>query len=152
MQFDLEYASLRERMDHNIICAATCLCDGVLVCKRARLAQSTVRAHGAPRAWLRIHDSDLTAAPRPVPLVSPPSTRPPRRHPAVRECSSACTLADPHATPAHLCSSSGLWLGNGGKDGIGVERAGKRMGWVQRMPRIVKAKSSRKALAPLPRI
>ena len=48
-----------------------------------------VRVATRARAWLRIHDSDLTAAPRPVPRPRPPPPaarlRPPRRHPAVRE-------------------------------------------------------------------
>ncbi len=41
------------------------------------------------RALRWIHDSDLTAAPRPIPPARPPPPpdrlRPPRRHPAVRE-------------------------------------------------------------------
>ncbi len=48
-----------------------------------------VRVATRARAWLRIHDSDLTAALRPVPLprpLPPPARlRPPRRHLAERE-------------------------------------------------------------------
>jgi hypothetical protein len=53
------------------------------------------------RAWLRIHDSDLTADPRSVPrtrpLPSPARVRPPRRRSADSEYPPKQTLSLPHS-------------------------------------------------------